>query len=301
MKEDDDLVITDEDVVEEENNTEEEETIEESEVSEESESAIIPDEEEDEEEEDRIVTIGDSTPEGEAEEDEHKEAPEWVKATRKSNRKLLSENKRLKRELEENAKAAEISKPVELGEKPTLKNSGYDEAKFEQSLIDYDTRKRKVEEQATAKAKTIEEQNVAWQNKHKTYVSLKEEHNFKDYADVEELVINTFSQAQQSIIIQGADDSALLVYALGKNTKKLEELAKIKDPVDFAFKVAKLESQLKVTNKKAPKPETRVTGGKSGGTSGSTDKVLDRLRDKAAKTGDYTEVTAYKKKIRNKG
>jgi len=84
---------------------------------------------------------------------------------------------------------------------------------------------------------------------------------------------------------------------LGKNPKKLEELSKITDPVDFAFKVAKLESQLKVTDRKAPKPEKRVSSNKSGGISGNSDKTLDRLRDEAAKSGDYTKVTAYKRKL----
>ena len=59
-----------------------------------------------------------------------------------------------------------------------------------------------------------------------------------------------------------------------------------------------MESQLKVTNKKAPAPEKRVSTGKAGGMSGNTDKVLERLRDEAAKTNDYTAVTAYKNKLR---
>jgi len=294
---DEDLVNVEEDI-----NTEEqvvEEVVESSEVSEEpeSESAIIPDEDE----EDRIVTIGDSPePEGEANEsgEESQETPGWVKKVRKVNRKLESENKKLKRQLEEKAKAAEISKPVELGVKPTLASCKYDDGKYETELISFYERKRKVEEQAAVKAKTVEEQNKSWQTRQEKYVSLKQEHSFKDFEDVEELVSSTFSQTQQGIIVQGAEDAALLVYALGKNPKKLEELAKITDPVSFAFKVAKLESQLKVTDRKAPKPEKRVSGGKSGGISGSSDKVLERLRETAAKSGDYTEVLAYKNKLR---
>jgi inosine/xanthosine triphosphate pyrophosphatase family protein len=107
------------------------------------------------------------------------------------------------------------------------------------------------------------------------------------------------NQTQQGIIVQGADDPALLVYALGKNPKKLQELSSISDPVDFAFKLAKLEAQLKVTNKKAPSPETRVKGAKTGVSSGSSDKVLERLRNEADKTGDYTKVLSYKKKLQN--
>jgi len=161
--------------------------------------------------------------------------------------------------------------------------------------------KNLLEEQAELQANTEEDQNKKWQTRQESYVSLKKEHSFKDFEDAEELVSNTFNLTQQNIVVQGADDSALLVYALGKNPKKLEELSKISDPYEFAFKIAKLEAQLKVTNKKAPTPEKRVSTGKAGGMSGNSDKTLASLRAEADKTGDYTKVTAYKRKLRDKG
>ena len=265
---DEDLVVNEEEV--EVDNTEEEELVENSEVSENEE----PENVQDEDEEDRIVSIGDPVPQ---EEEEHQKAPPWVKKVRLVNRKLEGENKRLKRQIEDNKRAAEISKPVELGEEPSLAGCKYDDVKYKQELRAYDERKRKVDEQAVETAKTVETQNKNWQNHQEKYVNLKQEHNFKDFGETEELVSNTFSITQQSIIVQGAEDAALLVYALGKNPKKLEELSKITDPVDFAFKVAKLESQLKVTSRKAPKPEKRVSGGKAGGMSGNVDKTLEKL------------------------
>jgi hypothetical protein len=67
--------------------------------------------------------------------------------------------------------------------------------------------------------------------------------------------------------------------------------------VKFAFAVSKLESQLKVTNRKpATTPEKVLTG--TGSTSGSVDSTLDKLRAEAEKTGDYTKVTAYKRKLK---
>ena len=289
---DEDLV----DIDEEDINTEEE-IVEDSDVSEEVEPENDQDDDEDE---DRVVTIGDSVSEDdESEETEDKpETPGWVKKVRKVNRKLEGENKRLKRQLEE--RTTETVKPVELGEKPTLKTSGYDDEKYETDLISYYERKRKVEEQVAHRTSEVEAQNKTYKTRQEKYVSLKQEHNFKDFKTAEELVSDTFSQVQQGIIVQGADDSALLVYALGKNPKKLEELSKITDPVEFAFKIAKLESQLKVTDRRAPKPEKRVSSGKSGGISGSADKTLERLRDEAAKTNDYTKIAAYKKKLRTK-
>jgi len=293
--EDEDLNVEEEILPQDE---QEEETVEQSEVSNESEEpATIQDEDEDEE--DRIVTIGDSVPEGEAEEtEETKETPGWVKKVRKVNRKLESENRKLKRALEEKEKVAQAEKPVELGPKPTLAASKYDDVKFAEEIIAYDGRKRQIEAQATENAKVVEEQNKSWQTRQEIYVNQKQEHSFKDFSETEELVSNTLSQTQQGILVQGADDAALVVYALGKNPKKLEELAAINNPVNFAFAMSKLESQLKVTSKKAPKPEQRVNATKKGGLSGNTDKVLERLREAAAKTGDYTEVSAYKNKLR---
>ena len=80
----------------------------------------------------------------------------------------------------------------------------------------------------------------------------------------------------------------------------MKELAGIQDPVKFAFAVAKLEAQLKVTPKRKPttKVEKMIKG--SGSLAGTTDKKLDRLRAEAEKTGDLSKVHAYKRQLRNK-
>jgi hypothetical protein len=268
-----------------------EETIEDTEVSEE-EEVETESEEEESSEDDRIVTIGDSEPE--EEEEESKEAPGWVKKVRKVNREQEREIKRLKKQLEEVTTKPE--EEIELGEKPTLESAGFDDKKFEKALLDWHERAKKVEEQKAAKQKAVEEQNKVWQTKQERYANLKQEHSFKDFKDAEDVVSETFNTTQQGIIVQGADDPALLVYALGKNPAKLEEMSKVTDPVEFAFKLAKLEAQLKVTNRKAPAPEKRVSGGKNG--SGSADRNLEKLREKAAKTGDFTELNRYKRQLK---
>jgi len=102
-----------------------------------------------------------------------------------------------------------------------------------------------------------------------------------------------FNITQQGVVLQGADNPALVIYALGKNPKKAAELAKIEDPVKFAFAVAKLEKELKVTNRKAaPAPERMISS--TGRVSGAVDSTLERLREEAAKTGNYTKVTQYR-------
>jgi hypothetical protein len=119
----------------------------------------------------------------------------------------------------------------------------------------------------------------------------------RDFEDAEATAQELFDVTQQGIVVQGADNPALVIYALGKNPKKAQEIASIKDPVKFAFAVAKLEKELKVTNRKAaPPPERTIQG--TGRVSGSVDSTLERLRAEALKTGDMTKVVAYKRQKR---
>jgi len=64
--------------------------------------------------------------------------------------------------------------------------------------------------------------------------------------------------------------------------------------VKFAFAVAKLETNLKVTTRKASsRPEKKISG--TARPSGSVDNTLERLRTDAEKTGDYSKVFQYKR------
>jgi hypothetical protein len=149
-----------------------------------------------------------------------------------------------------------------------------------------------VDELEAKRQAEVMNQQREWQSKLDTYGKAKNSLKVPDYDEAEEAVQQSLDVTQQGIIVQGADNPALVVYALGKNPRKAQELSDIKDPVKFAFAVAKLEKELKVTKKAAPPPETTVKG--TARVSGSVDSTLDRLREKAAKTGDYTEVIRYK-------
>lgn len=239
-----------------------------------------------------VVTIGEEAPPTE-EEEQHAKAPEWVRELRKTSR----EDKRRIRELEEKLKstAATEHNPVfKLGKKPTLEEHDYDTEKFEASLAQWYEDKRKSDEQATAAEAAAKKQQEAWQAKLDSYGKAKTSLKVKDFEDAEIVTQDVLSVTQQGIILQGSENPALVVYALGKNPKKAKELASETDPVKFAFAVAKLETQLKVTNRKAPPPPEKTVHG-SGGTSGAVDSTLDRLRADAEKTGDYSKVLQYKR------
>jgi hypothetical protein len=243
-----------------------------------------------EEEEGVVVTIGEEAPPTEEEEPER--APEWVRDLRKQYR----EEKRRNKELQE--KLAEVSgapKAAELGQKPTLEAADYDTERYEKELAAWYERKRKHDEVEAARQAEAETAEREWKQKLEGYQSAKAGLKVRDYDDAEEVVQDAFTVTQQGMILQGAENPALLVYALGKNPKRAKELASIKDPVKFAFAVARLETQLKVTKRKASsKPEPTISG--TGRPSGSVDSTLERLRSEAEKTGDYSKVYAYKQR-----
>lgn len=237
-----------------------------------------------------VVTIKGESP---APEEEEKQAPEWVKNLRKSYRELQRE----KRELEEKLKMvlpAPEQSPVDPGKKPTLEACDYDSDKFENELADWFERRRQADE-AVAKQRTKQQaEQESWQKKLEGYNQSKSGLKVSDFQDAEETVLESLSVTQQGIILQGAQNPAVMVYALGKNPKKAKELAEITDPVQFAFAVAKLETQLSVTRKNLPPPEKRIV---SNSGSGSSSVQLERLREEAARTGDYTKVMAFKKQL----
>ena len=237
---------------------------------------------------DVVVTIGEEAPP----QDEPVAAPDWVRELRKQNREKEKRIRELEAKL--NTTATE-TKPVVLSKKPKLEDFDYDAEVFESALDKWFDQKRKVEDQAKVQEAEVMTQQKAWQGKLDNYSKAKAELKVKDYDDAEMVAQELFNVTQQGVMLQGADNPALVIYALGKNPIKAKELSLITDPVKFAFAVAKLEKDLKVTNRKAiPAPEKVITSN-GGKTSGGLDSTLERLRADAEKTGNYTKVVQYKK------
>jgi hypothetical protein len=258
---------------------------------EETEVSEIVDEVEPEDTEEVVVSIGEEAPPHE----EHTPAPEWVKELRKTNRELQRQNRELQGRLQV---APPETKPVVIGNKPKLEDHDYDADKYEEALTSWFERKRQAEEVNAKQEAEVMNQQKAWQAKLDGYGKAKAELRVKDYEDAEAVAQEVFSITQQGVLLQGADNPALVVYALGKNPAKAKELASITDPVKFAFAVAKLEKDLKVTNRRqAPAPERIITG--TGRSSGAVDSTLERLREDAARTGNMTKVIAYKAQKRS--
>lgn len=242
----------------------------------------------DDEEDEVVISIGEESPPQE----EEQRAPEWVRELRKANR----EKERKIRELEAklNATATE-TKPVALGPKPTLESCDYDSEEYENKLAVWYEQKREADAAEANAAAQRDAEAKAWQDKLDSYAKARASLKVRDYEEAEAVALETFNVTQQGIVLQGSDNPALLVYALGKSQKRAKELASITDPVKFAFAVAKLETQLKVTNRKAAAAPERTIATGGGRISGSVDSTLERLREEALKTGDLSKVMAYKR------
>ena len=232
-----------------------------------------------------IVTIGDE----ESPKDKTSAAPEWVRELRKSHRETQRENRKLKAKLEVNQKPAK----VEVGAKPNFEAFDYDTDKYDKALTEWHDRKRRADVRAAELESDKKTQDEAWQQRLSAYGELKSKLKVKDFDDAEAFVLETLNQTQQGIIVQGAENSALVMYALGRNSEKVKKLAQINDPVRFAFAVAKLEKDLKMTTRKAPPPPERTVNG-TASISGAVDSTLERLRTEAENTGNYTKVRQYK-------
>ena len=234
-----------------------------------------------------VVSIGEDTPP-----EETTRAPEWVRELRKSDREKTRRIRELEARL--NASTETETKPVVLGAKPTLEENDYDTDKFESALAGWYERKHVIDQQSERQRQAEKAQQDAWQARLASYSKAKAELKVLDFEDAEAVAQEVLDITQQGIVVQGSENPALVIYALGKNPKKAKELSDIKDPVKFAFAVAKLEKELKVTNRKsAPPPERTIQG--TGRVSGAVDSTIERLRAEAEKTGDYTKVFQYRR------
>ena len=249
-----------------------------------------------EEEGEVVVTFGDEAPPQEPE-------PTPDSNPLKLQRERIKELERQKRELEDKLRAKDAPIPeTPLGPKPKLEDYDYDADKFELAYDDWVGRKRQADEKAERVQAEARAQKEAWQAKLTDYGQAKAKLKVPDYEEAEERIQQLFNVTQQGVMIAGADNPALLVYALGKHPAKAKELAAIKDPVKFAFAVAKLETQMKTTSRPRAAPPAPDTPIKSTAPSRSAvNATLERLDQEALRTGDRSKVVAYMRQMRSQG
>ena len=106
-------------------------------------------------------------------------------------------------------------------------------------------------------------------------------------------MLDTLSTVQQGLLIDGTDNPAVVLYAIGKRPELLKELAAEENPVKFVKRLVKLESTMTITKRKPGAPPEEIP--ESSGKKSSSGNQLEKLREEAAKTGDFSKVVAYKK------
>lgn len=260
-----------------------EEMEEQSEVEEQEQTEAKPAEEAAEEDEEEVVAFedGDSPAPGEA--DTHLV------------RHLRAQLKERDKELKQLRKAPAAPAPIVVGEKPTLEGCGFDEDRFEASLLQWNERKAQAERQAQEVEQEQRQQTEAWNQELQAHAQKRAALKFKDAQEAEDVVIATLSEIQQAVIVKAAENSAMVVYALGKHPGKLAEISKITDPLKLAAAVARLEGKLTVTKRNGPPEPERIARGSASVEAASGDKTLARLEAEAERTGDRTKLLAYKR------
>lgn len=210
-------------------------------------------------------------------------------------REQLKEEKRRRKELEERLEKSAPKEP-DLGPKPKLEDYDYDGDAYDTALLEWNDRKRKHDEQKAKEQEALEQAKTEYEGKLKGYHEKKASLGVKNFDEIEQSVREGLPVDYQSVIVAHSEDPALVVYALGKNPKLMEELAKAKDPVQFGYQLAKMETKMKVTSKTRPAPEKR-SGGGTVSPPKTSEKQLAKLREEAQKTGDFSKVTEYRRKM----
>lgn len=197
----------------------------------------------------------------------------------KSLRNAYKELKKQFKELQYKSVATNETVDASLVE-PTLDGCAYDEEKYRSELKKWFDKKQE-QEKAT----------VAWQQKLNAYQDAKSQLDIDDFDEIEESFAAAFNVTQQSLVVQCAKNPAHIVLALGKNTEKSKEfrdrLAKITNPVEFAYEIGKLEKDLSVTKKiKSPPTPEKLVKAKSGASIGTIDGAVEE----AMRTGDCSQL-----------
>ena len=209
-------------------------------------------------------------------------APEWVKQLRKENREL-------KKQLKQTPQQPQVAP---LREKPTITDHDFDSEAYEADLEQWFNEKAQHDEVINAqkaKDEAIDNRYVASVDKMRKIAP--------DYDEVEYTVVATLSPEKQALLKLGVEDTAKLVYALGKSPNKLAELEQL-DPVSFVKQLGIMEFQMSQKSRNPNKPQPKqheLTGAAGGG-----DSKLAKLEAEAAKTGDRSALIAYRKKMKQK-
>ena len=238
--------------------------------------------------EEEVITIDGVAPPQEAESSVIREA-----------RKREREKDKRIRDLEEELKArsSSVESVTELGARPTLEQFGYDDDEFTKALDVWYQQKQKVDAHKSSlaqRAKAEEAELAALVAEHSNKAKAM---NRPDFEEVAQSVAYALSPQQQVMLLNAAQDSAKLTYALGMHPERLKEVASISNPAKFIAAIVRLEGKVSMEKRAVPAPEKALSGGSP---AVSSDKKLAQLEAEAERTGDRSKVQAYKRQMRER-
>jgi hypothetical protein len=217
---------------------------------------------------------------------------------------LKREKKELERKLQaiqeqQAAQAANVQPLEPLPPKPTMESCGWDGEKFAQEMTAWFDKKSQHDARLAQHQAEVQSQQQAVQQRVIKYQESAKSLNVDNYKSLESDVVHALSQDQQLMLLH-SPKAAELVVALANNPARLSELATMKNPVDFAMRIGELQAKLKggVASKAPEAPAADKKGPAGGAPIANIDGELERLRAQAERTGDYSGVVAYKKKLK---
>lgn len=176
---------------------------------------------ESEEEDEETVVVGFEGDEGEkpAKSYRFKDLRKRLKHATRKYRDTRQELEQLKQQQET---VKQQPKVADIGPQPTIDQCDWDQEEFQRRNNAWIAKKVQNE----LKLKEIEQKRIesemAWKNKLTAYQEKKAALKVPDFDLAEASVQELFSPIQQGILIDGTEDPALFIYALGRNPKRAE-------------------------------------------------------------------------------
>lgn len=250
-----------------------------------------PEGDEQEAEEEVELFLGDEKLESPTSEPEVKDT-DLVKKLRKEiqerNRELAAERAKQKA-----APAVSVDEQLVM---PTLEDADYDDAAYQQKVIEYLERKSAQDkakaEREAAQAKLMEVHNQKLAAYKEGVAKLK----VKGFAEAEKAVLDEVPENVQGAILHYADKPEIVVLAAGLNPAIRKQLAETTDPVALGKLIGSIEAKAKLLPKSKtgkPSPTSQVRGA-----GGAVIVGLEKALDAARKSGNYDEVMRLKRKLK---
>lgn len=213
-------------------------------------------------------------------------------------REALKETKRRLKEAESRLAPA----TDDVGEKPNIDDYWDNPEQYDIDRDAWADRKRKADEARRQQEEAAERFQKRWQEQERQFEEGWGALPMKGKDTARAKVEDQFDTMQRAMLVKAArGNAAALFYVLGSDQARIDKLkALADDPAEFIAEAAVLAKETQVQKRKpTTAPETRHTG-QSGGGGGRGDSKLERLEREAEKTGDRTELLAYRRKLRER-